>query len=99
MTRTPADSPGGQLDLGEEWESEADEFRTHYAELEIPPTTAQITVIPQVIAEADLLRLTPRLAADRRLASVVRQKASGAYHLYCYQVRTPGDLGGIGDIL
>lgn len=88
-----------QLELGEEWERAADEFRQLCATLKVPAVTGQITVIPRALSEADALRLAPLLAPDRRFANVFRAKASGAYHLYRYEVRTPGDVGRIGDVI
>ena len=88
-----------QLDLGHDWEQAAEAFRQLCTVLRIPPATAQITVMPRELSETEALRLTPTLAADRRFAHVFRAKASGAYHLYRYQVRTPGHLGRIGDII
>ena len=87
------------LDLGPDWDEASSAFRKLSADLKIPPTTAQITVIPQEIPERDAVQLARELAADTRWAGVLRHKESGAYHLYMYQVRTPGDRGRIGDIL
>lgn len=88
-----------ELDRGTEWDQARKAFQQLTAELRVPPTTAQITVIPQEIPEANAVQLGLAVSADPRWAGVLRHKASGAYHFYMYQVRTPADPGRIGDIL
>lgn len=87
------------LEVGQEWETAAGEFRRLCVGLKIPTTTGMITVNPQPISEADALRFASNEGLDRRFASVIRTKESGAHHLYTYQVRIPGLTGVVGTVL
>jgi hypothetical protein len=87
------------LEVSEEWEKAANEFRRLCADLRIPATTGMITVTPQPVSEADAVRFAFNEGLDPRFASVIRTKESGAHHLYTYQVRTPGLKGMVGTVL